>query len=72
MEDLNIKGKIKLAQGNGSQRDLASDINAIGEEKKMLESALAKVKAENSSFKGKIDETTGTHADLSKVCIETA
>lgn len=49
MEDLNIKGKIKLAQGNGSQRDLASDINAIGEEKKMLESALAKVKAENSS-----------------------
>ncbi|KAG5533116.1 hypothetical protein RHGRI_027371 [Rhododendron griersonianum] len=62
MEDLNIK----LAQGNGSQWDLASDITAIREEKKMLESALAKVRADNSSFKGKIDETTGTHADLSK------
>lgn len=66
MEDLNMK----LAQQNGSQRDLASDINAIREEKKMLESALEKVRTENSSFKGKIDETTGSHADLSKVCIE--
>lgn len=62
MEDLNMK----LAQQNGSQRDLASDINAIREEKKMLESALEKVRTENSSFKGKIDETTGSHADLSK------
>lgn len=45
MEDLNIK----LAQGNGSQWDLASGITAIREEKKMLESALAKVRADNSS-----------------------
>lgn len=68
MEDLSIK----LAQAHGSQWDLASDITAIKEEKKMLESALAKVRAENSSFKGKIDESTDTHADLSKVCIEIA
>ncbi|KAL7252847.1 hypothetical protein ACSBR1_007407 [Camellia fascicularis] len=57
---------IKVIQNNGSQHDLSIDINAIREEKKVLESALEEVRAENSILKGKINETTSTYADLSK------
>lgn len=57
---------IKVVQANGSQRDLSIEVNAVREEKKVLESALEEVRAENSSLKGKIDETTSTYADFFK------
>ncbi|CAL5363428.1 unnamed protein product [Camellia sinensis] len=57
---------IKVIQNNGSQHDLSIDINAIREEKTVLESALEEVRAENSILKGKVNETTSTYADLSK------
>ncbi|GFZ14678.1 Galactose oxidase/kelch repeat superfamily protein [Actinidia rufa] len=61
-EDSNLK----VIQNNGSQHDLSIEINAIREENKVLESALEDVIAENSSLKGKVDETANTYADLSK------
>ncbi|XP_057471623.1 acyl-CoA-binding domain-containing protein 4-like [Actinidia eriantha] len=57
---------LKMIQKNGSQHDLSIEINAIREEKKVLESALEDVRAENSSLKGKVDETASTYVDLSK------
>uniref|UniRef100_A0A5B7ANG1 Putative acyl-CoA-binding domain-containing protein 4 n=1 Tax=Davidia involucrata TaxID=16924 RepID=A0A5B7ANG1_DAVIN len=56
----------EVVQNNNSQRDLLIEINAIREEKVVLESSLAEVRAENSSLKGKIDETNSTYAELSK------
>ena len=64
-EDSNLK----VIQKNGSQHDLSIEINAIREEKKVLESAFEDVRAENSSLKGKVDETASTYVDLSKVCL---
>ncbi|CAL5404317.1 unnamed protein product [Camellia sinensis] len=57
---------IKVVQANGSQRDLSIEVNTVREEKKVLESALEEVRAENSSLKGKIDETTSTYTDFFK------
>ncbi|XP_052185475.1 acyl-CoA-binding domain-containing protein 4 [Diospyros lotus] len=57
---------IKVVEENGSQRDLLSEINAVKEEKVVLEAALEEIKAENSSLKGKIEDTATTYADLSK------
>ncbi|XAR72154.1 hypothetical protein NMG60_11018695 [Bertholletia excelsa] len=62
VEDSNTKA----AKANGYQHDISIDINASREEKKALESALQEVRTENSSLKAKIDETSSTHADLSK------
>ncbi|CAK9159804.1 unnamed protein product [Ilex paraguariensis] len=56
----------KLVQVNSFQRDLSAEINAIREEKKVLESSLAEVKSENSDLMAKIDETKNTYAELSK------
>ncbi|KAI3734676.1 hypothetical protein L6452_14151 [Arctium lappa] len=46
--------------------DLSVEIGVIKEEKKVLESSIAWVKAEKSTLKAKLDEINETHADLSK------
>ncbi|KAJ9553723.1 hypothetical protein OSB04_017768 [Centaurea solstitialis] len=46
--------------------DLSVEIGVIKEEKKVLESSIAWVKAEKSTLKAKLDEVNETHADLSK------
>ncbi|KAJ6428883.1 hypothetical protein OIU84_020519 [Salix udensis] len=51
---------------NGTGKDLASEIDALKEEKKVLELSLTEVRAENSRLAEKIDEVNGTHAELSK------
>lgn len=62
-EDSNFKE----VQNDTTRKDLSAEINAIREEKKVLESSLAEVTAENSAVKAKIEEVNNTHADLSKV-----
>nr|GLL35009.1 acyl-CoA-binding domain-containing protein 4 [Ipomoea trifida] len=61
-EDSNFKE----VQNDTTRKDLSAEINAIREEKKVLESSLAEVAAENSAVKAKIEEVNNTHADLSK------
>ncbi|XP_011024324.1 PREDICTED: acyl-CoA-binding domain-containing protein 4 isoform X1 [Populus euphratica] len=51
---------------NPSELDLAFEIDALKEEKKVLESSLTEVRAENSRLTEKVDEVNGTHAELSK------
>ncbi|XP_024989596.1 acyl-CoA-binding domain-containing protein 6-like [Cynara cardunculus var. scolymus] len=46
--------------------DLSVEIGVIKEEKKVLESSIAWVKAEKSTLNAKLDEINETHADLSK------
>jgi predicted nucleic acid-binding Zn-ribbon protein len=53
---------------NSTEQDLAFEIDALKEEKKVLELSLAEVRAENYRVTEKIDEVNGTHAELSKVC----
>lgn len=53
-------------ENNNSQLDLTNEISSIREENKDLESALTRARAEYSTLKGKIDETTSAHAELSK------
>ncbi|KAB5544086.1 hypothetical protein DKX38_012198 [Salix brachista] len=54
------------AASNSIGQDLASEIDALKEEKKVLELSLTEVRAENSRLAEKIDEVNGTHAELSK------
>ncbi|KVI05001.1 Galactose oxidase/kelch, beta-propeller [Cynara cardunculus var. scolymus] len=49
--------------------DLSVEIGVIKEEKKVLESSIAWVKAEKSTLNAKLDEINETHADLSKKLI---
>ncbi|KAM7526845.1 hypothetical protein LguiA_016747 [Lonicera macranthoides] len=49
-----------------SMVDLSFEINAIREGKRMLESSLVEVRAENSALKAKLEETNSTFAELSK------
>ncbi|XP_061986715.1 acyl-CoA-binding domain-containing protein 4-like isoform X1 [Populus nigra] len=51
---------------NSTEQDLAFEIDALKEEKKLLELSLAEVRAENYRVTEKIDEVNGTHAELSK------
>lgn len=53
------------------QDDVAVKIEAIKEEKRLLELSSAEVQAENSKLGGQIDELNSTHAELTKVCITT-
>lgn len=49
-----------------SKVDLSVEIGVLKEEKKVLESSIAWVKAEKSTLKSKLDEVNETHVDLSK------
>ncbi|KAJ6986765.1 hypothetical protein NC653_020103 [Populus alba x Populus x berolinensis] len=51
---------------NSTEQDLALEIDALKEEKRVLELSLAEVRAENYRVTEKIDEVNGTHAELSK------
>ncbi|QCE07801.1 host cell factor [Vigna unguiculata] len=52
---------------NGHSKDDVTDkIEAIKEEKRILELSIAEVRAENSKLGGEIEELNNTHAELSK------
>lgn len=57
----------KEAEKIPSEHDVAGQIEAIREEKTLLELSLTEVRAENSKLTGEIEEINGTHAELSKV-----
>ncbi|KAF3434112.1 hypothetical protein FNV43_RR25215 [Rhamnella rubrinervis] len=54
------------AEKSLSEEDVAHEVDAIREEKTLLELSLAEVRTENSKLSGKIEEINGTHAELSK------
>ncbi|XP_015876662.2 acyl-CoA-binding domain-containing protein 6 [Ziziphus jujuba] len=56
----------KEAEKIPSEHDVAGQIEAIREEKTLLELSLTEVRAENSKLTGEIEEINGTHAELSK------
>ncbi|KAL2548905.1 Galactose oxidase/kelch repeat superfamily protein [Forsythia ovata] len=56
----------KVIPEDTSQRDLSVEINSIREEKKVEETSLVEVMAENSTLKAKIEETNRYYAELSK------
>lgn len=64
----NINLNPRVIESNPSEQDLTIEIDAIKEDKKVLELSLAEVRAENSRLREKIDEVNSTHAELSKVC----
>lgn len=61
-EDLKSKGPENILP----VQDVKKDIEAIREEKNVLERSLAEVTAENTRIRGHIDEKNGTHSELSK------
>ncbi|KAJ0101737.1 hypothetical protein Patl1_05999 [Pistacia atlantica] len=57
------------SDGNGnnlSEQDVTVDIDAIKEEKRVLELSLAEARDENSRLREKVDEVNSTHGELSK------
>lgn len=56
------------AEKSLSEQDVAVEVEAIREEKTLLEQSLTEVRTENSKLSGKIEEINGTHSELSKVC----
>ncbi|KAG5574799.1 hypothetical protein H5410_054933 [Solanum commersonii] len=51
---------------DSTKQNLLAEISALGEQKKVLESSLADVRAENVDLRNKIEDVNTTHADLSK------
>ncbi|KAL5995195.1 hypothetical protein ACLOJK_025253 [Asimina triloba] len=72
--NLDVKNKDDTASkeiiAKASQLDMTSEINAITAQKQELESALAKIRVENTRLKGDLDEMNNNHIELSKVQIE--
>ncbi|XP_050210361.1 acyl-CoA-binding domain-containing protein 4 [Mercurialis annua] len=62
----NINFNSKGVESYPSEQDVKSEIDAIKEEKNVLELSLAEARAENSRVREKIDEVNSTHAELSK------
>lgn len=60
-----------MENGNlqGTEQNINAEIDAINEEKKMLELSLAEARTENSSLKEKVDEVNNSHAELTKVLL---
>lgn len=63
-----LSSKFAGIGNNLSEKDVRTDIDAIKEDKRVLELSLAEVRTENSRFREKIDEVNSTHSELSKVC----
>ncbi|MCD7459560.1 hypothetical protein HAX54_041296 [Datura stramonium] len=51
---------------DSTQQNLLAEISALGEQKKVLESSLADVRAENSNLRNHLEDVNSTHTDLSK------
>ncbi|KAI4346460.1 hypothetical protein L6164_007354 [Bauhinia variegata] len=58
--------KSKVSANGHPLEDVNVEIDAIKEEKRVLELSLEDVRAENSKVRGQIDEVNSTHAELSK------
>lgn len=68
LDDINPKSSV-----NGHhQTDVTIKIEAIKEEKRLLELSITEVRAENSKLGGEIHEVNNNHAELTKVCITTS
>ncbi|EXB39449.1 Acyl-CoA-binding domain-containing protein 4 [Morus notabilis] len=63
LESVDVESK---STGVVSTKDVEIEIEAIKEEKNVLELSLAEVEAENSKLKGATEEVNGTHAELGK------
>ncbi|KAG5152455.1 hypothetical protein JHK84_028927 [Glycine max] len=62
LDDINSK-----LSANGHPKDDVTDkVEAIKEEKRLLELSIAEVRAENSKLGGEIEEINNTHAELTK------
>lgn len=61
-----LSSKFAGIGNNLSEKDVRTDIDAIKEDKRVLELSLAEVRTENSRFREKIDEVNSTHSELSK------
>ncbi|ESW16246.1 hypothetical protein PHAVU_007G140800 [Phaseolus vulgaris] len=62
LDDMNYNSSV-----NGHPKDdVTNKIEAIKEEKRILELSIAEVRAENSKLGGEIEEINNTHAELSK------
>lgn len=53
-------------RGPNIEVDLSVEISTIKEDKKLLESSLSDIQAENSTLQAKLDDTNSTHVELSK------
>ncbi|KDP45074.1 hypothetical protein JCGZ_01574 [Jatropha curcas] len=62
----NINLNSKAVESNPSEQDITNEIDAIKEDKKVLQLSLAEVSAENSRVREKVNEVNSTHAELSK------
>ncbi|KAF3632538.1 hypothetical protein FXO37_27411 [Capsicum annuum] len=51
---------------DSTQQNLSAEISVLGEQKKVLESLLADVSAENANLRKNLEDVNATHADLSK------
>lgn len=51
---------------DSTQQNLLAEISALREQKKVLESSLADVRAENANLRNKTEDVITTHADLTK------
>lgn len=54
-------------RGPNIEVDLSVEISTVKENKKLLESSLSDIQAENSALQAKLDDTNSTHVELSKV-----
>ena len=56
------------AENHRYEQDFTIDIEALREEKGVLELSLSEVRKENARVTQEIDEVNNTHSELSKVC----
>lgn len=51
-----------------NRKDVSVELDAVREDKKVMESSLTEARQENSRLREKMEEVNNTHAELSKVC----
>jgi len=52
-----------------NKKDVSVELDAVREDKKVMELSLTEARQENSRLREKIEEVNNTHAELSKVCL---
>lgn len=64
-----VQSNSKGAENHRSEQDFTIDIEALREEKGVLELSLSEVRKENARVSQEIDEVNNTHSELSKVAL---
>ena len=67
LDSTTAESNSKKVESSLPGKDVRMEIEAIKEEKSVLELSLAEVRAENSRLGGAIEEINSTHAELAKV-----